>query len=569
MVSPEHAGAIPSSSLTRGGTCSREFRLRCVFALLVCGVLASASVAGTAGFQVLLRNDLTPGSLSTYVVRIQGVRTTPGRRWEEQVTFEQVGRLTLVVLDAGAERQAHRVWMMSLDDPRVVSVEGAEPAGAEELSAKALGLPPKAAQLRMMTIDARRAPASAVGGSRVQRAALLLALDFAHWPDGLVRRGDGWETPAGRSELEGAWRHRFTGTEGSRSQRLAVGSFTFEGRLAGDLAQVAGVKHVVGTWKWRVAKRALQSASADVVLSYGERERPRELAMHVELELERRERIPRGRLAATAEELAELNALARDATKSPTADAKAGLARFVETHADSLWLPVARDMLEKIALHERRFAALDKDGIVEALTSLVTRWQSVALAGDLEPLQPIRATFRELMRTKREILHGLAGTGEPNTRAMAVFCVAFGEHAEDLARVVACCKDESSRVRAWAAYGLAERRDGDVEPALLRALLADEDDKVRQRACMAVQGSLHRESPHRGAFVALLLKMARADESHAVHVHAAEAIDALAMVADLPALIEAEYEQEVPAARRQLEATIRRLGGEPREVADE
>ena len=243
--------------------------------------------------------------------------------------------------------------------------------------------------------------------------------------------------------------------------------------------------------------------------------------------------------------------------------------RFVEGHPASLWLPVARDLLERARSDVRTFGKMDAGQIADVLTKLVTRWQMAAMQNRLEPLQPVRATFRKLMKTNRGVLHELASAENPNLRAMAVFCIAFGDTPEDLARVVAACKDEEARVRAWAAYGLAERRATEVDPAVLEALLADVNDKVRQRACMAIRGCVRVDSPHRARFFKRLLERVRQDKVDEVRLLAALAVNDLATKDDLPALIDAEHEQDVPPIRRQLEATIRRLGGKPKEWLDD
>jgi HEAT repeat protein len=198
------------------------------------------------------------------------------------------------------------------------------------------------------------------------------------------------------------------------------------------------------------------------------------------------------------------------------------------------------------------------------LTALVTRWQTIALRNQIEPLEPVRATFRKLMGIHSEELHKLTAAGDPNVRAMAVFCVAFGDRREDLARVTLVCADPEPRVRAWAAYGLAERRDVSVDPNLLARLLTDPDVMVRQRACMAIQGCVRPDSPHRERFFRQLLEMVAKDEAEAVRVRVVDALGGLATKADLPALIEAAYEQEVPPAQTMLVELVRRLGGTPR-----
>jgi HEAT repeat protein len=211
---------------------------------------------------------------------------------------------------------------------------------------------------------------------------------------------------------------------------------------------------------------------------------------------------------------------------------------------------------------------MDADRLRNALVTLIRRWQRAALSGSVEALQPVRATFREMMAAQRTALHELAGDADQNTRAMATFCVAFGDQPADLTVVTRACADASERVRIWAAYGLAERRDPNTDLDVLLKLLGDAHPKVRVRACQATRACVPIDSPRRGEFARRLLRMVAGDPDDLVHPPAAQALDALATEEELTALIEAEAQEEVPSARWQLEATIRRLGGKPKSASD-
>ena len=520
------------------------------------------------GWQIRLRNDLTPGSRAVYDVAIRGVRTTHTIHYEEVLTYAQTGRLTLVILERPVQGVAVRAWMMELDEPAIESMTRDGQPVADFPPAKTVGLPPRLVQLTTGQVTPERAQASAVGGSWVQRAAMLLALDFAQWPDELVDEGASWERPAERDELRGTWTHQYTGTEGERGERLAIGAFNFAGKLTGRFEGVADIEKVSGQWKWYVAKRSLYSSASDVSLSYGDPEDPRLIDMHVELKLAARDHLDADQRKAALAELNQLGKLAVAANESDD-NGEEELAEFIEAHPRSIWRPVAEDLLARAAYDERVFGDLDADELVGALTKLVTAWQRAALSNQVEPLEPIRATLRELTESNRSTLYGLLKADDPNVRAMAAFCIAFGRELGDLAKVTDLCRDTSNRVRAWAAYGLAERRDPATDRDVLATLLADEDSNVRQRACMAVEACITIDAPQRERFFDLLLELVNTDPVDEVRPRAASALVSLAKKSDLPALIDAEHQQDVPPARRVLEAKIRELGGEPKGLDDE
>jgi hypothetical protein len=530
-----------------------------VVALLTLGGLAPEALA----IKIRLRNDLTVGMVTEYAVRIAGTRVTPGLRYEENVRFTQEGRLTLAVLEAPDRRHARRAWMMTLDPPQLVEITRDGQPVTQPPPAGALGLPPAASQLRLATIDAAQASASPVGGSRVQRAGLLLALDFSQWPNRLIAEGETWESPVERPELAGTWKHTYVSMTGRGRTRVARGRFEFSGALIGPFADVAEVKQVTGSWAWRVAERSLEASESQVMLAYGPKGERRELSMQVSLSRTQRRKLAADDLADARTELQQLGKLSNPVNPQPEA-----LAEFVKTHPESLWSPVARDLLARTRINTEALGAMDADRLRNALVTLIRRWQRAALSGSVEALQPVRATFREMMAAQRTALHELAGDADQNTRAMATFCVAFGDQPADLTVVTRACADASERVRIWAAYGLAERRDPNTDLDVLLELLGDAHPKVRVRACQATRACVPIDSPRRGEFARRLLRMVTGDPDDLVHPPAAQALDALATEEELPALIEAEAQEEVPSARWQLEATIRRLGGKPKSASD-
>ena len=538
-------------------------------AVFLAALLASAGGVVAAGnLSIRLRNDLTPGSLSVYKVTIEGIRTSPLLRYVEKLFYRQEGLLTLLVLKPTNQTGTRRVWMMELEEAHIVSLTQDEHLIEQLPHAKMIGLPPKSVQLRTLPVTSAIASASVAGGSPVQRAGLLLALDFARWPNRIISGGEEWEGQSERPELVGKWTHKYEGVEGDRSDRLALGVFSFSGRLAGSLKQAATIKRAEGSWKWRIAKRSLESSISEIVLEYGDYERKRELSLHIELGIERRDHVSGKELPRYVEEMNQLAEMAVAVSDPHNGTVEKSLALFIETHPDSLWLPVARDLLQRVEFDRRSLGELGEEKIVAALTSLITRWQVAAIKSLTESLQPLRDTFRELAKSNREALHSLTRVEDANVRSMAIFCVAFGETQEDLQRVIECCGDSEATVRAWAAYGLAERREAAVPPDLLAKLLEDREEIVRIRACMAIQGCIAIDSSSRKTFFDLLLKIVSNDQSSAVRPYAAVALDGLAIVDDLSALIETEHRQDVPPARRLLEATIRRLGGKPKELDD-
>ena len=523
------------------------------------------------GGDIRLRNDVTQGACELYDVLVRGTRRTPHRRHDEEITFEQTGRLRLLVLPTAEARPkvASRVWMMQLDDPVITSyTRGGQPV-ADVPHPKMVGLPPRSVQLHVGEIDAENADAVAVGGSRVQRAAMLLALDFAHWPDQIIEPSAEWQTPSKRSELEGAWSHRYAELVGARAERQAVGSFEFKGKLAGEFDGVADIKSARGEWRWRVSRRSLESVDSRVVLEYGPPAERRELEFEVSLKIAERQRLRGEELAESAGQIQPLSDMARDALQLGDDESKDKLKAYIKDHPDTLWLPVAKDILDRAELEDRTISELSDGQLVEMLVALVRRWQGVAHRNEVEKLEPIRSTYREIAESNGNALLNLTRSDESNIRAMAGFAIAFGREPKFGDRVIELTRDPEAAVRAWATYGLAERREPKADGTLLIALLGDDDRNVRIRACMAAEVCAKPDDPKHTALLRTLLKLIDDDDHEQVQVRAANAVSRVAVKADLATLIEAEANCDMPPARRLLEATIRGLGGEPKDPLDD
>jgi len=535
-------------------------RLSRAAAAIVCALTALSTSPPAAAWQVRLRNDLSPGALAVYSMTIQGVRHSRSSRYDQALTYEQSGRLTLLVAQRGERGVSHRIWMMELDAARIEQLTRDDQPVEELPDARVSGLPPRAVQLRVSRINSETAPAFAAGGSRVQRAAMILSLDFFRWPDRLIRPGDTWESEPLRSELAGTWVHTYDNAEGRGSDRVAVGSFSFDGKLAGPLEGAAVIERAQGTWTWRVAKRTLVSATSEVILAYNLRDDPRRLRLRIELKLDRHDRLSPDKLRQATEQVRRISSIAGgDGDPSPEK-----LSAFLTEHSDSLWAPVARHLAERVKFDERVLSGIERDQMIELLGRLVTRWQQSALANKTEPLQPIRATFRELLENNRSVVYSLTEDDDRNVRAMATFCIAFGDDSSHLGKVIEMCDDPEGRVRAWAAYGLAERRDTDTPADVLHELLVDEDRIVRYRAAMAIRTCIQPESEQRDVTMPKLMRRLDSEPDVQAREQVALAVSHLATSDDLSALIDAEGDQEMPPVRRILEAAIRRLGGKPR-----
>ncbi len=526
--------------------------------LALAALIPAGAVLAAPPRAVRLRNNLSPGVLTIYSLSIRAVRSTgkPSQAPTEVLTYEQQGRLTLFGLAPPRQGRADRAWMIELDEARVETLhrQGEEvtelPTGADA------GLPARAAHLKVSRASTVHAYASVAGGSPIQDTALLLALDVTHWSDTPVSPPDAWEHRIDYEHLTGLRRLTLAEVRGRGRSRQAVVSSTVTGEFRDALGEQASLDRAESSCLWHLAEHSLVSLTSTSELTYRPQREPRKLTLELSIERVHRRKLPPEQRPAVADELSELaDAIGRYA-RGDRAAAVEALRRFEPAHPRSIWLPVARDLLGKARYEREQLESLTVTQLASVLVQLITRWQSIAITDNPERLQPLRTTFAELVRIKRDDLRRLTRDPDADIRAIAVFCFAFGSQAADDQVLVEACQDPQAGVRAWAVYGLAERGQSTTDPDLLAGALADDDPQVRQRACMAVKACVRRGSPGERRLTELLLGVLSSDLEQDVRAFAVSALAGLVGQEHLPKLTALRALEESTRVRQRLDHVI-------------
>ncbi|HUU82277.1 MAG TPA: hypothetical protein VM243_02120 [Phycisphaerae bacterium] len=534
-------------------------------AVLVLLVALGAETLEAAPNPVRLRNGLSAGVLTVFSLDAQTTRSTSGGQdgVNEVLTYEQAGRLTLLVLSPPRGGRADRAWMIELDQALAEKLtrDGREIRPAPE--AVELGLPPRAAQLRVDKVSPTHAFASTAGGSPIQQTALLLALDVTHWPAGPVRPSDEWEHQIDADYVVGTRTLTLDEVRGRGRAREAVVSSIVAGEFRGPLQDQATLQRVESRCVWHISDQSLLRLDATVELTYSEQETPRKLVLDLTLERLSRRELSADERQPMLDQLSELTDVIEGYLRGDRATAAEALRKFEPTYPNSIWLPVARDLLHKARYERDELETMTDQQLVSVLGQLFAHWQTIAITENFERLQPLRTTLTELAGTQRDALHKLTTSDDAYLRAMSVFCLAFGSEPDDRRAIVVACRDPHAVVRAWAVYGLAEQADPRTDTALLSDALADEDVKVRQRACLAIAACVQPSSPHAGRFAELLLEVVRTDSAQDVRAFAASALLRLARPEDLPRVVEARAAEESLIVRERLDRVLQKLGQSP------
>ena len=109
--------------------------------------------------------------------------------------------------------------------------------------------------------------------------------------------------------------------------------------------------------------------------------------------------------------------------------------------------------------------------------------------------------------------------------------------------------------------GLAARRSPMTDPQILLAVLRDEDNLVRRRACDAVAACIPREHSQIVAFVQAVTRLVKSDETAIVRRVAARAMAAIGSRADIDVLQRALESESDDAVRKELRRAIKSLTG--------
>ena len=544
----------------------RKTRSRALAALLpVVGFSAGSPAAATAPSAVRLRNDLSAGMRSVYSMTIRTTRSTEesDEQAQEVLVYEQHGQLTLLGLTPPEQGRADRAWMLELDTAWAERLT----RGGQEVTPLPepveLGLPPRAVQLRVDKASPLDAYAWVVGGSPLEQAALQLALDVVHWPKDKVAAAEQWTFQMDQEHFSGERTFTLTEIRGKGLQREAVITSTPSVEFRGKLQGVANLERAQCECVWQLEEKSLLTLESQVELSYQPQRDQRNLVLELTLKRLDRRRLPPEERQLVADELAELTPSIESYLSGDRSAAVDALGKFESEHPRSMWLPVARDLLAKAKYEANTLATLDEEQLGNVLEQLFVRWQSIAITDSPERLQPLRTTFGELVRTRRDGLRSLTTSEDANLRAMAVFCFAFGRQEDDLKVLTEAADDSSSLVRAWAVYGLAERGDPDTDSTLLTDALADTDPRVRQRACMAIKACVKPGSPRQARFATLLIDMLASESDKHVRMFAAATLGGLAGPSDLGRIQRVRLAEQESDVRALLDRIIRDLEHTP------
>lgn len=523
--------------------------------MIVLACCCAASADDKSARQIRFRNDLTEARQSIFRMTRTIRRTTPQNGYVETLAWRQAAEWVRFQMD-----ESHpgfvKVAQIVADRPAQVmslfhDADKVEPLPSPGL----LGLSLGSTRLYTESMSGTDAPPLLPVADPAQAAVLAALLDVEHWPTDRKRIGDQWQHDLSGGGFAGAQTFELGDVKRVGNETLVTIRMKAAGEFTGALVDqrckfVSGDAQIIWSSTWRM----LKSIQAQASWARGEGASKQEFDLKVDLLLESTRVLDEEAAAAVRKQLIDFSALLDDERAGKPDETLAGCRTFEERWPGSVWLPAVRQLSSNIEQKRSGPRELSEDELREALAKCLVTWQATEAKDDPQTAAQrtkVRKLYEAMANAHRDALLRMAGKADSNSRALAVFALAFGSAPANTAQLERAARDEAGKVRAWAVYGLAVRKATTVDSALLLELLRDEDANVRARACQAVSACVARDSaklpPLRAQVLDVLLKD-RADHVRFIAARTMEEIGTAADVAPLRRALSHEVDQPLRAA---------------------
>lgn len=480
------------------------------------GLAAGAGVA-LAAPGVVLRHQLTPGSVTAYQVRVDTVRRLGARVQSETRT----GSLIRMIFREDRPGTATCAQMLELDTvPPSDDAISTRPAPDKPRSPEAPS--PEWVQLSIARVGLKRVPLIVPGETAWSRRALSAVLDVTDWPDRDPSAGDSWERALRMGPTAGEQRYRLEAIEGVGTDVRA--RITIRTDMPPPEESVARrLVRAESTLIWSVRDRELVSLEGQVVTREAGGAGDWEVTRRIVLTRGRRSRIAGRQLETERDAIIQLGQAVSAYRREDYGYASRTLRTFTRRWPRSRWRPVADYLTRRIREERTSREPLTIAELEESLTKLLALWNQAERDGDLELLDRCRSSLTHLTDVNRPEIARLLDGPEASPRSLACFALAFGAAPADPALLQRACGDDDARVRRTALYALTIRASPLTSADTLLSCLADGDAIVRQRACEAIGACVSYDSP-RITDVRSELAGRLADDSPPVVLAAAQAL---------------------------------------------
>jgi len=520
--------------------------------LAAVSALAGGGTAAVAG-GVLLRHQMTPGTVTTYRLRIETAhRSAAG----ERKTVES-GRLTRVIFHEDEPGKATCAQMLELDP--------ATPAGDDAQTQPEPGEPTRKAasspdwvQLSIARVRLDRAPLILPGRTTWTRQVLSAVVGVTDWPSESVSIGDRWERSLPTGPVKGTQRYQLEAIERAGTDvraRLTVSTAVVPpaGSPSRRLVSAGSTVH------WSVGDRELLSLDGRAVTRERDRSGACEVTRRIVMTRDRRHRMSQRRQETEREAVIQLGQAVSAYQREDYSYAERTLRVFRRRWPNSRWAPLVEYIRRRIRAERASREPLPADELKTALTKLLALWYQAEQDDDAEVLQRCRSSLAHLAKVNRPEIVRLLDDRQAPLRSLACFALAFGSAPADMALIQTACEDPEVRVRRTALYALTVRASPLTDAQVLLKALGDEDAAVRERACDAVGACVADDSPHLAAARAALVDRL-ADASSGVVLAAARALMQIGSAGEIEKVKQAAEKAPSGALRDALRGIVEASG---------
>ena len=466
------------------------------------GLLFLARSAAAAP-QLHLRHQLTPGSVSTYDVRV-----------ETQPPNAITGVLTRAIFRDDPNDSAMCAQILT-------TRQRAQPPAQTQPASKPphLGNVPDRVQLAVRRISAAHSEYLVPTESKRLQQLLPVITDVLHWLDCAVSVGDTWSRPFAVGSTEGRHRYQFNAIERQGVDQLAkvtvITSFDADAEFDRDRILSARSDLV-----WSISDRELISLDGRLTYRTPPAAGNEEGFVRITMRRVRNRRWTQHRRADEREALIEITRAVAAYRLDDESQVTRICERFLRQRRTSIFRPLAMYLDQQI---RARREPLPIDELKQRLVDLLAEWHQTETEDDIEKREQLKRDFARLMEVNRSEIVRLLDDESAEFRAVACFAMAFGKTPADIARMQVSCRDPNARVRQWAMAALAMRGSILTSQDVLMAGLGDSDATVRRRACQAIEVCTPKDSPDTPQAITALADRLN-DESADVVYAAAQAL---------------------------------------------
>jgi len=476
-----------------------------------------------------LSHNISPGTVSTYKVRIETASLSGEEPNYKEHRQEQTGKLTRIIFSDKAEGKANCAQMLQLEAGKTIAPP-TQPADRQQRADTPASQ--ERVQFSVKQIDTQKAPFMVPAQTAWSRAMLGTVILVTDWPEPAVSAGDKWTRKFEIGEIAGELNFKVDAVETVESERQAVvkvNATTSSPTSSSGGSLISAESNVV----WSLDEDNLVSLAGKVIYSEPVRAGGRMVKIDVKLtRTGKAGRLSKSRLTGERWSLVKLTEAIGAYNRNDAKSALRSLLQVKRRRIPSKFEPMADYLMKRIRSEQTSKEPLPVAELKKTLVSLLAMLDRADNDNNLAVRRRCQKSLQHVVQVNRPEIMRMLEDDEGTYRALGCFALAFGSAPADVALIEKCCSDADLQTRRMALYALALRASPHTDADTLLTALKDADNTVRVRACEALGRCVDKDSPELTAARAALVELLN-DKSPAVVIAAAQTLSRIGSEAEM------------------------------------